>query len=318
MKRIPTLDGWRAVAILVVLCHHIAAFNGNESWWLQHGRMGVDVFFAISGLLITSQLLQNNNLRTFYIRRVFRILPPAILYLVVVFTLHLIDSRDLAHCLLIERNFVAGSEYTGHFWSLSLEEQFYLLWPIVLLWSGKRAPTVAFAGIVAVCIWRAFGLSHGLGGYARTDMRCDGLLWGCLTAFALRSGNLKLGRIIPIICLCASICFWANPIFMPLTPLLLALMVLGTIQEPTWAVSRLLDSKPLVWIGQRSYGIYLWQILIIFAPVNVPMALKVGLVFIWCSFLYWVFESPLRRIGRKLASYSTRRKQYDAVQVNSF
>jgi peptidoglycan/LPS O-acetylase OafA/YrhL len=302
VKRIPTLDGWRAIAVLAVIVHHVSKFYcGSEYWWIWRGAVGVDVFFAVSGLLITSQLLQNGNLKSFYIRRVFRILPPAIVYLTIVLALHLIDSQDFLRCLAIQRNYTNGSVYSAHFWSLSLEEQFYLVWPPVLLLSGKRAPMVAMAGILAVCLWRPYALLHLGMGYVRTDLRCDGLLWGCVTAFALRTANVKFGRILPAVCFIAAVLVWGIPIFMPILPILVSITVLGTVQEPHWIMSRLLEWKPLVWIGQRSYGIYLWQSFFIMVPINVPMILKVGAAIVWSAVLYRFFETPLRQVGRRLA-----------------
>jgi peptidoglycan/LPS O-acetylase OafA/YrhL len=316
MKRIPTLDGWRAAAILAVIGHHVAASYGHESLWLWHGAMGVDIFFAVSGLLITSQLLQNSSLKNFYIRRVFRILPPAFLYLAVVFALHLITGGDLLACLLIRRNYIVGSGYTSHFWSLSLEEQFYLVWPLVLLWSGRRAKLTAFLCIIALCIWRAVALTHlniTALAYSRTDMRCDGLLWGCISAYILRAGTIKIGKVMPPVCLGVAVLVFGIPYFLPILPILLSCVVLGTIQEPTSVLSRVLEWKPLIWIGERSYGLYLWHVLFITAPINLPMIVKVGATVVWCALMYRCFETPLRKMGRKLASYSTRRKEYDAI-----
>lgn len=267
--------------------------------------MGVDIFFAVSGLLITTQLLQDSDLKRFYIRRAFRILPPVFLYLGAVFALHLIDSRDLWHCLSMLRNYGTGSEYTTHFWTLSLEEQFYLAWPLVLLLSGKRAPKVAIAGIIAVCAWRAFAWHLGMN-YSRTDMRSDGLLWGCVSAFVLRTGDIKFGKFIPAICVVCAFFVWSIPIFMPVMPIMWTCAVLGTVQKPTWAFSRLLEWRPLVWIGQRSYGIYVWQSLFIFVPVPIPMTVKIAAVIVWSAVLYEYVESPLRSIGRTLTLRSGR------------
>jgi peptidoglycan/LPS O-acetylase OafA/YrhL len=265
--------------------------------------MGVDIFFALSGLLITSQLIDDGSLKSFYTRRAFRILPPAIIYLVAMLALQLTSPRDVLHCLLFVRNLglPAASPYTTHFWTLSLEEQYYLAWPVIMLLSGKRARTVAFVGIVIVCFWRAYALSHGIGGYGRTDMRCDGLLWGSLMAFALRSEKLKLLQFLPLVCLpAATFIFGMRPV-MPLLPVLLAVTVLGTVQYPEWALPRLLEWKPLVWIGQRSYGIYLWHNFFIIVPVNVPMVLKLGAAIIWSALLYRYVESPLRTFGKRFA-----------------
>jgi peptidoglycan/LPS O-acetylase OafA/YrhL len=171
-------------------------------------------------------------------------------------------------------------------------------------------------GIVAVCVWRAVAVTQ-LGitalAYSRTDMRCDGLLWGCISAYLLREGSIKLGKMVPPICLGAAVLIFGIAAFLPILPILLSLVVLGTIQEPTSLLSRFLEWKPLIWIGQRSYGLYLWHVLFITAPGNLPMTLRVAAAVVWCAILYGCFETPFRNKGRKLASSSARRKELDAV-----
>lgn len=261
--------------------------------------MGVDLFFAISGLLITSQLLEDGNLRRFYIRRAFRILPPALLYLGTVLVFHLTNVTDVLHCLLFLRNYGGGPWYTGHFWSLSLEEQFYLIWPLLLICAHKRANLVAVLVIAAVCAWRTYAWTHGEVFYVRTEQRCDGLLWGCLSAFCLKKGTVRVGPLLSGACLVAGVMVWSIPGFLPVMPMLLSLGILGTVQNPQSIFSRALESKPLVWIGQRSYGIYLWQELLLFLAI--PLTFRLVLVFLWPSALYRWFETPLRKVGRSLA-----------------
>lgn len=270
--------------------------------------MGVDVFFAISGLLITSQLFENANLKQFYIRRAFRILPPALFYLAVLFVLHLIDGTEVLHCLTIQRNYTGGPVFDDHFWSLSLEEQFYLVWPFLLLFSGKHAPKVAFALILCIAVWRPFAMNHETLWYARTEMRADGLLWGCLSAFWFRKGIIRPSQSVAMASMLVAVLMWIGPEFLALTPLLISIAVVGTAQQSEWLVSRVLESKPLVWIGQRSYGIYLWQQLFIFTPVKVPLAIRLGASILVPALLYRVMETPLRQVGKRLARPFGQRK----------
>ena len=218
MKRIPTLDGWRAIAILLVIVHHVATSYGNEGPLAWHGIIGVDVFFAISGLLITSQLLVDGHLGRFYIRRAFRILPPAVLYLAAVGLLGLASRPEILHSLLIVRNYAGGTRITGHFWSLSLEEQFYLAWPLLLLWSGRRAQCVGLILIAAVSAWRFYAWWYIGLAYMHTDQRCDGLLWGCMAAFLLREGKLKIGKLTALGAMVAAACMWSVPAFFSFVP----------------------------------------------------------------------------------------------------
>src|SRR5260221_4908735 len=127
--RIPSLDGLRAISIALVVWCHVGDGRGMYSY----GSFGVTIFFVISGFLITHLLAAEEEKRgsvsisDFYRRRAFRILPPAILYLLV--TAGLTSGVDVLHCLLFVRNLNPGSEVTSHYWSLSIEEQFYLIWP---------------------------------------------------------------------------------------------------------------------------------------------------------------------------------------------
>jgi peptidoglycan/LPS O-acetylase OafA/YrhL len=208
--RIPTLDGWRAVAILAVLVAHSAWLFAPgcffESARVRHvarfGGQGVDLFFAISGFLITSLLLAEMektgaaSLRGFYTRRVFRILPPLIAYLLVLAGLavwwrELVAPWEFAASLLFFRNYtmqVAGGRATNHFWTLSVEEHFYLFWPALLVFAGRRrALKIAIGIALCVAVWRGldgrmhlfatlFGTDPGR--FLRTDTRIDGILWG--------------------------------------------------------------------------------------------------------------------------------------------
>lgn len=304
MKRIPTLDGWRAVAVLAVIAFHAGYFNHVD---LSRGAIGVDIFFALSGLLITSQLLENPDLKAFYIRRAFRILPPAVLYLVVIY--HFTTADDLVRCLLIVRNFVHGPVCTEHYWSLSLEEQFYLVWPVAVLVMGKRARGVALAAVVAVTAWRAFVLGNvDVPTVHRTDLRCDGLLWGCISAFAYRMGNLRIGRVLPVIAFVLAVGSFGVVSLMPVVPFLLSVAILGTAQEPTSLLARILEWSPLVWIGKRSYGIYIWQMFALM--LNVPWSVKVVVLFGWPALLYELYEMPIRQLGRRLS-----RRRLDQEQI---
>src|SRR5579871_2004433 len=200
MKRIPTLDGWRAVAILSVVAHHaVTGFYTSEVDYYAHspavfGAFGVDVFFALSGLLITSLLLDECSetgrisLRGFYVRRAFRILPPYLLLLAAITVAGLWRSRsEIVGCLVFFRNYVPDASvgrWTQHLWSLAVEEHFYLIWPGLLVLSGvKRGKTVAAALAIAIGAWRMLEsqLAHrwtDVQPHFRTDLRLDALLWG--------------------------------------------------------------------------------------------------------------------------------------------
>ncbi|SNQ50235.1 Putative acyltransferase (fragment) [Frankia canadensis] len=202
LGRNPALDGLRALAVLCVLVFHMDALPG--------GYLGVDVFFVLSGFLITGQLLAERDragevsLIRFYVRRAYRLLPAfwllALVGLVAVVTG--IDGRagalgeflgSLAASAMYVNNYVqvvrqsTGAGWLGHTWSLSAEEQFYLLWPLVLVALcrrprlARRLPVVLLAGVAAVALWRnvlaAFGAS-ATRMYFGLDTRADALLVG--------------------------------------------------------------------------------------------------------------------------------------------
>jgi peptidoglycan/LPS O-acetylase OafA/YrhL len=206
MGRIPTLDGWRGIAILLVIVTHVQAGLLGHVWrypWMDLGQHGVGIFFVLSGYLITSRLLcDEKGLGPFYIRRFFRLMPCAWLYLAVLPVVGLLlHTRVIGHevwaCLFFYRNYFplaenAHNAFTSHFWSLSLEEQFYLFWPALLIFAGKRwsfAIAVVGAcacGAVRFAMWDQ-ATSHKLA----TGVRIDALLIGCTLAFLLESEAVR-------------------------------------------------------------------------------------------------------------------------------
>ncbi len=159
-----------------------------------YGVFGVSIFFVISGFIITLLLCLEErsvgriHIGHFYWKRAFRILPPAVLYLVVANALLGVDLRDVAHCLLFVRNFFDGPIYTVHYWSLSIEEQFYLFWPVTFLMLRGPKQRIAILGVlVAIAPLWAHVLYHMAGGAQnvnpmRSDLRFSAIAFGCLLA----------------------------------------------------------------------------------------------------------------------------------------
>lgn len=144
--KLPSLDGLRAISIIFVIIHHIYFY---EKFWtndIDLGRIGVHIFFVISGFLITTLLIKekisngNINLKSFYIRRAFRILPVLFLFLFTLMLLNKLFSLEISRVSFFTSFFFLGNLgidtdetwYTGHFWSLAIEEQFYLIFPFLL------------------------------------------------------------------------------------------------------------------------------------------------------------------------------------------
>ena len=200
---LPTLDGWRALAVtLVILCHWTLA---DESQGFQeYGNFGVEIFFGISGFLICTRLLDEErkhgriSLSGFYIRRSFRILPPALTYLAFLGLLTaigvlLVTPMEFISSVLFFRNYYRdpanqpGWWYTIHFWSLAVEEHFYFFFPGLLVCCGTRKAVWWVAGLaLAIALWRRidtyFNLVTDPGAVFHTDRRLDSLLWGCFAA----------------------------------------------------------------------------------------------------------------------------------------
>jgi peptidoglycan/LPS O-acetylase OafA/YrhL len=349
---LPTLDGWRAVAILgVMVCHACdALFHADGTYpnaflhaLTRHGALGVDIFFGISGFLICSRLLADNqrhggiSLKRFYIRRFFRILPPYLTYLgglavLAGFGLIAISPGVWWSCLLFYRNYLPstgdGLFYTGHFWSLAVEEHFYLLWPGLLVVLGiprARRAVVALAG--AIALWRVWeyrhhGLAHWIpqaGFYTRTDIRLDGLLWGCWMALILNDPiwRERLTRwLSPVVWLALLAAFvgcvrYQPPLAMLWQALLIPILLAGTVLRPVTPAGRLLEWLPLRWIGRISYSLYLWNSLFFPGMAN-PRPLPLGVfqqlpwsilpVFACASLSYYLIERPLVRLGHTLSA----------------
>jgi peptidoglycan/LPS O-acetylase OafA/YrhL len=221
---IPTLDGWRAVAILAVMASHAghsySAESGRENIFdrFASGTHGVNLFFALSGLLITSRLLEEwdtngrVSLKRFYTRRAFRILPPALLYLGVVSLLGALGLlpvvwSEFVAAALFFRNYLpvilgpnGAGFFTSHYWSLGVEEHFYLFWPALLLLAGrKRALPVAIVIAMLVAAWRHLEAWREIMLYnaiqptyfARSDTRIDSIMWGVVAALALARPEVR-------------------------------------------------------------------------------------------------------------------------------
>src|SRR5215831_9782405 len=162
--RIPSLDGLRAISILLVVAGH--SFDEGRSPLLFElfghlGNYGVRIFFIISGFLITTLLLKEYtktetiSLRSFYLRRALRIFPAFYVYVAVICILAVLGvvsllRGDVLHAVTYTMNYhTTRGWYLNHIWSLSVEEQFYLIWPAALLFAGPgRAPRIALATVI--------------------------------------------------------------------------------------------------------------------------------------------------------------------------
>jgi peptidoglycan/LPS O-acetylase OafA/YrhL len=344
-RHIPTLDGWRAIAILLVMWHHMGTeFYTPEEYWAhsptRFGTIGVPIFFGISGLLICKLLLEEFrstgaiSLRAFYIRRCFRILPPLFVFLFAAVILGCVSGLlEVLSSVFFFRNYVTNSAvgvYSAHLWSLSVEEHFYLLWPSVLclLLATRRSALYTATAALGLGLWRAFDLhvhlttrfAPVLDAPMRTDFRLDGLLWGCVAAFLLQDDSTRelVRRWLGPVVFAGVVVFFAVCVIRPMqlaaiwSAAAILVMLLATITHPQWWVSRALDLAPFRWIGRISYSLYLWQ-QIFLVPQWEPHALPAAQDWRWGLLLafaaavasYYFVERPFMRMGRRLAARST-------------
>jgi len=345
---IRTLDGWRAIAVLSVMAFHDQQHGIgilNDHWLHEHGTLGVSVFFAISGILICSRLLDEEtrygriSLRAFYIRRGFRILPPALLFLAVAAVLIATGVADATwprwlSALFFCRNFFPLLDPNGqswiiaHYWSLSLEEQFYFVFPAILIFAGKWRVQTMVAIISASFAWSAYAAYHlpALPPF-RPDIALNVLFIPALAAILLH--RRKYGKLIssisrpwpvyllliflfhsPQLSLRAGLSYHEH-LYLQLTPLLMTGLVLSTALHPGIWLSRFLELAPLRWIGRISYSLYLWQQLFLtqhFAPSQTinwayHYHLDWALTFLCATLSYYLLERPLIRLGHKFTRH---------------
>jgi peptidoglycan/LPS O-acetylase OafA/YrhL len=158
------LNGFRAIAVLLVVMNHVSAQTGSPLAWLPPaGDMGVQMFFVISGFLITLLLererrkTQTISLKRFYVRRFLRIVPAFAFFLLVMFVIQLLGYHHIAPGAWLTAATYTSSLVTfdhnllGHTWSLSVEEHFYIIWPFVFLMLGRRRAFYVSAAYVVAC-----------------------------------------------------------------------------------------------------------------------------------------------------------------------
>jgi peptidoglycan/LPS O-acetylase OafA/YrhL len=340
----PALDGVRAVAVLAVLAFHFRA--DDHALPTRGGFLGVDIFFVLSGFLITTLLVEERRVTgsirfgLFYIRRALRLLPA--LFAVVGLWLAWVGLFDRGVLHDARREAVAAVLYgenwyhalpsfhagfpTGlsHTWSLSIEEQFYIVWP-ALLWlllrvGARFAASATALGIVAVVVLRTVAVHDNATinrMYFSTQMRADSLLAGCLLALLLTQGVIRgrsatfLRRLSPpaaLVVACLLVVAYQKALWLyrgglTVFALATAVALYGVLE--CGLLGRLLEARPMIWIGRRSYGLYLWHWPIFIALLDhfgrAKIASSAGLVltFIvaWASYRW--LETPFLRLKRK-------------------
>jgi peptidoglycan/LPS O-acetylase OafA/YrhL len=355
----PGLDGLRALAVAAVFFYHARIA------WLPGGFLGVDLFFVLSGYLITSLLLVEweaggrIDLRRFWLRRARRLLPAVVVVVLAALALSAILARDVlsrtrgdaVSSLLYYTNWhliIANSSYfvhmgrpslLQHLWSLAVEEQFYVVWPLLLvagffLVGRRRLPLLVVAGIAGstALMWLLYHGGDPSRVYYGTDTRAQELLVGILLALAWPYVE-RVGRRVPLLDLVGLgalvgtlVIFRTVWDFDPrlyrggmLAFALVFVVLIGAVAHPRSRLGHALGVQPLRWVGERSYGIYLWHwpVIALMRPgVDVPwtgpglVVAQAAIVLAAAALSYRFVEQPIRsgRLQRRLAQIDLRRR----------
>jgi len=336
LTRLPSLDGLRAVSILLVLLSHCAICTGFPDAWrpvARHGEVGVTVFFVISGFLITLLLVNEQQIRgaidlkAFYLRRAFRILPVFLLYtLFIVLWKNVepitISRSNLLHALTFTVNFDWQRDwFIGHYCTLSVEEQFYLLFPPLVLLFRKTLKPVLILLIAYSCLARVIGYKYpDTGAYFLSPFfsYADAILAGVLGALLYHrrpeiirkkiftNGWLQFAAfsLISFFLYASGGGKWAW-LSLPFGPMAIAFAILFLILcylNPLNKVAyRLLNSRVLVHIGLLSYSIYVWQQFFFVGRLQViwrVLPFNLAAIYLVALASYFLWEKPFLRLRK--------------------
>lgn len=326
MRYIPELDGLRAVAVMLVMAFH------SQAPIISGGFLGVDVFFALSGFLITGILLREIDgigkiqYRRFYLNRFARLTPPLLLllalYLLIAPTLwpdysgHLRDAMlSAAYLSDFSKVFLGAPDMLRHTWSLSVEEHFYILWPLILAPLARlpkqRLVMVMAAAYTIATIWRSVLLGNGDSWdsvYYRFDARLSGLIFGCLLAAAVRAyPQIKTRPVallvaVILLSLAMQLMSWHDIESLPLgvicAELATGLAIISALNGSKHVA--LLRNPVLTHLGKLSYGMYLFHypaMLYLREQYEWTLALPIGTIFAlaMAALSYHTIEAAVRR-----------------------
>jgi len=365
-NRIPSLDGIRAVAISIVIAAHTVGRYGwphagttAHRWLVGDGSGfwpdGVGMFFVLSGFLITTLLLREYertktiSLKQFYLRRCFRILPPFYTYILFVLIFCLIEHikipwGSVTSAALFFRDYATGAGFwaTDHLWSLAVEEQFYILWPALLIWGLRSGGRKLAARIAVVCIAMAPLLRIG-GKLAHVRYfehrvpvmfhnRMDALMCGCILAIlvgepAFERYFAKLSKfwwfflaytfvISHELAVLLGLRFNLS-IGLTLDSISVSILMLWLIRNPQSLLGKILNSKLLTTIGVLSYSAYLWQTFFIH-PSNPSVLARMPYALIWIWVAAWLsyrlIEQPALRLRDRII-WQKKRAAPQTVQI---
>ncbi len=321
--RIHSLQGVRAICISLVLLAHVAGtrhFPGSRILE-AYGNPGVRIFLILSGYLITSQLIKEKektgsiSLRRFYARRAYRIFPAAYAFMAITIATHWteLSRANILTALTYTLNYYPrGSHVLGHLWSLGVEEQFYLLWPLCLLLFFRKRLWIVLAAMAAGpalrmilwLLWRRAGLEHPFPAFmdALATGAAVSLLAPRLKAFHTIFLSRKL-LIVPLLTLLVPLTqLWSNRFYESIGFTIFqfgaALSIIHVMERRYW----ILNSAPLVWVGTISYSLYLWQQPFLNRWSSAPWAafpLNLALAVTCAAASYYLVEEPFLKLRER-------------------
>ena len=335
-KHLPALDGLRAIAAFLVVFYHYGFL------WCT-GGLGVLAFFVLSGFLITWLLLKEEerfgriSLKLFYIRRGLRIFPAFYTFwflwvgALLFFGKRLVAPQAIASFFYVNNYYQAifGDPNTGlsHTWSLGIEEQFYVLWPLTFMLLKRDRARVRFlsAAILAVWLYReflVFGLNWNQGYiYEAFDTRADHLLIGCLLAVVLRNGMLAglwrrvcsapwlVWATIGLLAVSTTLAIFVtgryrDTIGFVIDPILVAVLIVQSLVAGVRGFGALLNWGWVRYLGTISYSVYLYQQIVVgFAKKWAPSWLSLPAVLLAviaaASASYWIVERPFLKLKKR-------------------
>ena len=333
---IPSLNGLRAISVALVLLGHLSQTRGFGSVDLHIGdyaALGVNVFFVISGFLITTLLMAEHSrtgtvsLSLFYARRSLRIFPVSYAYIACIYFLNVLgvfhlQPKEFWHASTYTVNFAPGMSWPlAHLWSLSVEEQFYLLWPFAFVILGARRAIWIAVGVVALgplarIVSRVFLLGTDYRDLHMFPMVADSLAIGCLLAQTrewLESQTWYLGLFraaysLPLLALILVtnrlLGYTLVSVFgTVLMNLCIAILIHRSVFCSTDVVGRFLNWKPVTVIGLLSYSLYVWQQLFINRNSSAWMCAfpqNFAFTIMAASASYFLLEMPIQAYRHRL------------------
>ncbi len=353
VKHLPSLNGLRAFSILYVLGAHFGFCIQNKymNYVFGFGRLGVYVFFVISGFLITTLLLKEKitygkiSLKKFYLRRFIRIMPVAYLYLIILFMLCLIfkvsiSSREFIGAALFLMNydyFHHGTWLAGHYWSLSVEEQFYILFPFLLKANYKVYICFLICFLSIILLLKTFGrfyffspeLKHFLL-YNECINYFDGIIIGSLLAILIFKNLInfsfftKYKLLLHMVCVPLLIIIFEShlPYFLvrllfgfktTLCAIIISILLISNLTTSNDKIFKLLNSKLMNTLGVMSYSIYIFNMMFTcnnfvpytkaFPTYHFPIWLNFVLLISIAYLSYNFFEQPILKLKKRFEQY---------------